>query len=106
MITKTLKTDIKLKTGATLRAGSVAQIEFNPERNSSAKVTIDGQTYNLGVKNFNKYFGSPFMKVPSLATLEKYSDDGIAKTVTGQKTEPDGHGQDGSPSWLLVIGVI
>lgn len=45
-------------------------------------------------------------KMPSLRTLERYSMDGVAKTPTGHRTEPDGYGPDGSPSWLLVMGVI
>jgi len=45
-------------------------------------------------------------KCPSLKTLEKWSNDGVAKTITGDRTEPDGYGCDGSPSWLLAIGVI
>lgn len=45
-------------------------------------------------------------KMPGLKTLEKYSYDGVAKTVTGHRTEPDGYGPDGSPSWLLVAGLI
>ena len=39
-------------------------------------------------------------------TLEKWSSDGVAKSVTGQRVEPDGWGVDGAPSWLLAIGVI
>ena len=45
-------------------------------------------------------------KMPGLKTLEKYSNDSVAKTPTGHRTEPDGYGPDGSPSWLLVMGLI
>jgi hypothetical protein len=47
-----------------------------------------------------------FSKPPTMKTLEKYSNDAIAKTPTGFKTEPDGFGEDNSPSWLLVMGLI
>jgi hypothetical protein len=47
-----------------------------------------------------------FSKPPTLPTLERYSNDGVAKTPTGERTEPDGFGQDGSPSWLLVLAII
>jgi hypothetical protein len=50
--------------------------------------------------------GVKFSKPPGLKALEKMSDEGIAKTVTGKKTEPDGYGDDGSPSWMLALGVI
>ena len=51
------------------------------------------------------FWGMRF-KVPSMAALEKYSDDGIAKSMLGNKVEPDGYDDMGSPSWLLVVGVI
>jgi hypothetical protein len=49
---------------------------------------------------------SVFFKTPSVNTLERWSFDGVAKSVTGKRCEPDGHGDDGSPSWLLVLGMI
>lgn len=45
-------------------------------------------------------------KVPSLKTLEKWSDSGIAKATDGCKVEPDGKCQHGHPSWLLKLGLI
>lgn len=54
-----------------------------------------------GYKNFTK-----FQKEPGLKSLERMAFDGVAKTVTGYRTEPDGYGKDGSPSWLLVLGHI
>jgi len=47
-----------------------------------------------------------FFKAPTMKTLEKWSFDGVAKSVTGKRCEPDGHGNDGSPSWLLALGMI
>ncbi len=49
---------------------------------------------------------STFFKPPTMKTLEKYSFDGISKSVTGKRCEPDGHSEDGAPSWLLVLGMI
>ncbi len=45
-------------------------------------------------------------KAPSMASLERWSYDSICKTPTGKRVEPDGYGSDGSPSWLLVFGLI
>jgi hypothetical protein len=45
-------------------------------------------------------------KMPSMKTMEKYSNDGIAKATDGCKVEPDGECCHGHKSWLLVIGVI
>ena len=45
-------------------------------------------------------------KLPALRTLERWSYDGVCKSVTGATVEPDGHGPDGAPSWLLALGLI
>jgi hypothetical protein len=45
-------------------------------------------------------------KKPSLAKLEHYSCDGVAKSVFGSPVEPDGWSHDGSPSWFLALGLI
>jgi hypothetical protein len=44
--------------------------------------------------------------LPSLNTMREMSCEGIAETPTGYRVEPDGRGPDGSPSWLLIFGVI
>ena len=51
-------------------------------------------------------FLAGFRKCPTLRTLERWSNDGIARSVLNQKVEPDGWDQFGSPSWLLVYGII
>ena len=46
-------------------------------------------------------------KMPSLTTLQKWEWQGrYCETVLGEKTEPDGYGPSGAPSWMLVMGVI
>lgn len=45
-------------------------------------------------------------KSPSLNKLEKASDDGICPSVGGKRVEPDGWDENGSPSWLLALGMI
>jgi len=47
-----------------------------------------------------------FSAVPSERTLEKWMFDDVCKTPTGHRVEPDGHGPDGSPSWLRALGLI
>ena len=47
-----------------------------------------------------------FRKPPGMNSLTRMMNDGISTTPTGKRTEPDGHGDDGSPSWLLVMGLI
>ena len=43
-------------------------------------------------------------RLPSQRKLEHMLYDGVATTPTGFRVEPDGHGPDGSPSWLLFFG--
>lgn len=45
-------------------------------------------------------------ELPSMETLERWHDDGICETPTGERVEPDGTGTDGVPSWLRVLGLI
>jgi hypothetical protein len=45
-------------------------------------------------------------KPPSVAALTRMSDNAVATTPTGKRVEPDGVAADGSPSWLLVMGLI
>ena len=45
-------------------------------------------------------------KPPTIATLTKWSNDGVAKAVDGCRVEPDGTCQHGKPSWILAMGLI
>lgn len=45
-------------------------------------------------------------RLPSMATLEHWSEEGFCMTPTGHRVEPDGHGPDGVPSWLLLLHFI
>ena len=59
--------------------------------------------------NTNHIFAISAIKIPkppTMKTLEKWSMDGIAKSIDGCKTEPDGYCVHGLPSWLLALGYI
>lgn len=59
-------------------------------------VLVSGlRPWQLGVKS-----------LPSLNTLERWGNDGLCDTLTGDSVEPDGVGPDGAPSWLLALGMI
>ncbi len=88
----------------TIPAGTLLKIQF---LDLVMTVTLpDGRQANLSYFRAYERFGSPFTKPPTEETMWKWSDLGIACTVTGKRTEPDGHGPDGSPSWLLALGLI
>lgn len=67
--------------------------------------TTDGRKLALSCSIAYKVLKG-FPKPPSLATLEKWSNDGVAKAVDGSRVEPDGISGSGAPSWLLVMGLI
>lgn len=43
---------------------------------------------------------------PSLATLERWMEEGGCKATDGCWVEPDGECEHGARSWLLVMGLI
>lgn len=49
---------------------------------------------------------SSAFRAPSVAKLEKWSNDGVCLSVLGKRVEPDGEDEHGSPSWLLALGLI
>ena len=45
-------------------------------------------------------------KPPSIATMTRWMNTGIAKATDGCKVEPDGYCPHGKPSWLIKLGYI
>jgi hypothetical protein len=97
----TFTTDIIMKNGRVISKGTVANVEFShtPTRECMLVTLPDGTVIKTA-------YWQLFFKVPSERTLAVWSMDGVAKSVTGKRVEPDGHGPDGSPSWLLALGYI
>lgn len=93
------------ETACTIPAGTQLQVHFSDVRHSRIFFEYNDALRAATVENAHKNF-TGFHKVPGMKALERMAFDGIAKTCTGKRTEPDGTGPDGSPSWLLVIGVI
>jgi hypothetical protein len=100
-VMKTTNTSpIKFKDGKIIAVGTVCELSFTGENNI---VTVNG-VYRLSAGRLPRYFKK--FKAPSMKTLEKWSDEGIAKSILGRRVEPDGYDSDGSPSWMLAIGII
>ena len=104
MTKKTIR-EIKLRSGEVIPQGTEFTLT-GTDRALLALATDGSRAYRLGFRNANKNFGLPFMKEPTLRTLERWSNDCVAKTVIGGRIEPDGRDQNGFPSWLLVLGLI
>lgn len=85
--------------------GSNVHVDFPENYSNHVIVIYNDEVKSIKVKNAYWYLKG-FMKSPTLHTLEKYVNDGIAKTILGNKTEPDGTDQYGAPSWLLALGMI
>jgi hypothetical protein len=45
-------------------------------------------------------------KPPTMKTLVKWSNDGIARALDGCRVEPDGECAHGLPSWMIALGII
>ena len=101
-----LKSEIKTKGGEIFPKGSNLRIEKFEEQGSYWKIVFtDGnKTIKIPVATAYKYVNLP--KPPGIAALTKMDDNGVGTTITGKRVEPDGKGPDGSPSWLLVLGMI
>lgn len=95
--------EIKLGSGAVIPAGTPCTLEIH---SAGIRATHAGGTAKLGWRNAKANFGAPFTTVPTLRTLEKWSNDGIARSTMGAKVEPDGTDANGAPSWLLALGMI
>jgi len=90
--------DILLKDGSTLPKG--LPVTFIEGKDSRCLVHSPNHSEPLQVRITSAF------KAPSMSSLERWSYDSVCKTPTGKRVEPDGHGCDGSPSWLLVFGLI
>jgi len=99
------KQELKWKDVTVTPAGTPVHIDFSEKTPTRIYVTIGDEVYQtrLGLA-FPRFTG--ITKPPGFKTMEKWSNDGIAKTVTGEKTEPDGYGTNGAPSWMLVLEII
>jgi hypothetical protein len=94
----TTQKEIKLKDGSTLPKG--LKVSFIEGKDTRCLVHSPAHPEPLQVRITSAF------KAPSMSSLERWNNDGVCKTPTGKRVEPDGHGSDGSPSWLLVFGVI
>jgi hypothetical protein len=89
---------IKIKCGITLPAG--LPVQFILGEPSRVLVTHDSRPEPYRVRLTSAF------RQPSIRTLERWSNDGVCKTPSGHRVEPDGTGPDNSPSWLLALQLI
>jgi hypothetical protein len=80
---------------------------FFSERNPSmSEVEIEGRKIKLRTVSLHKYLRG-FPKPPSTRALQKMDSEASGPTVSGvRNVEMDSYGPDGSPSWMLAMGLI
>jgi len=84
--------------------GQEAKVEMVKNSYLYSNIIVGDKYAKVQTKNLHKYV-SGFSKVPGEHALFEMAE-GIAKSVTGKRVEPDGYGPDGFPSWLLALGLI
>lgn len=97
-IGETMKTQkaVRMKDGSVAEKGS--PVRFCEEQPSWCIVTANGREYRVRVTSA--------FRAPSIDELMEQEADGVVESIAGNMTEPDGWCADGSPSWLLALGVI
>jgi hypothetical protein len=98
--------EIKLKSGVIVPAGIECKLSWleNQYFTTQVECTNGVKFSTLTSKLHDKITGVG--KPPGEKTMWKWSNDGVAKTIFGARTEPDGTGPQGEPSWLLALGLI
>jgi hypothetical protein len=98
-----VKKNIKTKAGIEFHAGENGRVEFPSDSMIRFIRVSDGAAFHVRTI-FAANVITGIGKVPNIERLSE--DSGTCATPSGYRVEPDGHGPDGSPSWLLVLGVI
>jgi len=102
----TTNRDMTYKDGVVIPSGTPLWVYFTENKLNFLVFDYQGKTRATRVELAYKTFGSKFKKAPSMKSLERMSNDGVVTTPTGFKVEPDGTAEDGSASWLLILGYI
>lgn len=100
-----LSKDFKTKNGVEFRKGEDIMLSWEVNKWNIAYINASGdRKCAIKTESLPKYIST--IKEPSMKALEKMVGDGIAKSILGNKVEPDGWDQYDAPSWLLAIGLI
>ena len=95
----TTKSPINLKDGSTIPSGTKLTYVGPDKGNHRTGVwLLNGMERRLSYRGV--------LKAPSIKTLEKWEGEGYCKSVFGARTEMDGTGPEGEPSWGLALGVV
>lgn len=105
------KKDLTLKDGRVIRQGTPLRLHWDRDKPWLTEVVSlsDGKAIP-GTSFFCK---TTQLKIVTndcypitMAEIEESVCDSVCKSVLGEDIEPDGFDEKGSPSWLLVLGLI
>jgi hypothetical protein len=107
----TTKRDFTSKKGIIIKAGEIVTVKFDVKGKDGVR---DENPFLASYVSLNTTdnrriamrLTSSGIKLPSQNKLELWSWDSVCKSVFGTDVEPDGWSYDGSPSWLLALGLI
>lgn len=97
----TTQKEITLKSGKIVPRGT--KVTIKPLENERCLVTTANETFKARLLPALKLIGK---KEPSIKKLEKWFEDGICKTPTGETVEIDGEDYKGFPSWAKLLGLV
>ena len=103
--TELFKTTGEKKIIGTIPAGTSVNVII--DKDNPTKMTIEGN--DISIKTRSSRWNNLFKKngkIPSEKTIEKWVYDSVCKSLNGANVEPDGWDSNGSPSWLLALGMI
>lgn len=98
----TVARELRNKKGDVFPVGTKVSCEF---KDRFVRVSDGNIAVNVPYTVASKYL-TKFKAAPTMNTLEKMVYSGIATTPLGSKTEVDGTGIYGEPSWPLILGLV
>ena len=101
-----LTRDVTIRDGRKFPQGTEVNVSFLDGKPTLCRITVAGSDDSWVTRIAGLSTTVSGFRNPSEATLEKWVGDSICPTPTGHRVEPDGYGPDGSPSWLLALGLI
>jgi hypothetical protein len=97
--------EVKMKDGTVIQKDTNVVCEFLENSNTIFLVHFDGKEFRVAYAKASGLLNG-FKPEPSTNALEKMSSAGVATTPLGKRTELDGYGEYGEPSWFLVLGLV
>lgn len=94
------------KRRAVFQAASTVMLNAYGHVGATSSITNVRGSVDVALKALATYRKSTKPKSPSVATMTKWMNNGIAKATDGCRVEPDGTCAHGKRSWLLEMGVI